>query len=182
MARAILNEDNVRLPLLIHCVCSALRRLDPQEVVEAFISAGWNYKARHSGASYIPRRRYLSVLDDLEVTQNERVLVNQIALKIREQGRGAAQRAGREGAQVIADAVHNYVKQENERRKADIEAERAGIAPHQELVVTLPLDIVKTLLGDNVNLLRDMVDDKRLTDQQFRGLAGIVLSEFEMVD
>lgn len=186
MARAILNEETASLPLLLHCIIGAVGRLDVQEVVESFISNGWNYRSTNNGASLMPRRRTESVLNEFEVTPNERVAINQKALGIREQGKGYTIRVGRTGAEVLRKCLIRYNEVLIGVAEAQLQRRREPELPRGvkkvDLMVTLPLDILRTLLGDNVMLLKHVINDERLSDEQFRGLAGIVLADFELVD
>ena len=232
MATAILNEETASLPLLLHCIVVAVARLDAQEVVESFITNGWNHRSCNSGAALIPRKRTQRVLDEFDLTENERVAINQKALGIRETGKGPTIKAGRQGAALLRTCVIRYNEALIEEKEAQLRRDRTrkhleqqaalGTAgsppipegykesfqrtpyqpvkveataasppfrpmknPHspiKQYQVVLPLDIMKTLLGSNIPLLKRVLDDKRISDRQFRGLVGIVLADFELVD
>ncbi len=173
----------VRLHFLIKCMTQAVGRLTTLEVVEAFVHQGLSIDLAR-GPFYAYRPRVLRVLTELGVSENERVAINQKAAQVRANGHGAGISFGRKGMVDIRRALDQIEVTrrcrvpevgEGQLPQSPKETSQQQV-PQVEAIVTLPLEILRTILGDNFDLLKNLVDDRRLSDEQFRGLAGIVLA------
>jgi len=94
----ILNQDQTRLPFLLSCLTSVVKRYDAQEFVMAFQIEGWK-----PGQLEVRRPLVKKALASLDISAEEQVAVNLFAEQSFQRGHRPSM--GREGLRMIEQAV-----------------------------------------------------------------------------